>query len=168
MNKSTQTTNSALLRPSATCPASANDDSILVPKSSKTYSRPFGSTRGRGAIRVPTASVDDERPLLRNNSYNTLRETMVSYVSSPWTKQGLLPRRAASRLRPLTEEKQMANNLLKCATQARTNAQLLSVSSGGIRTLSREDALRARGEILEAIRRLQAFEKELAKKIDAT
>jgi hypothetical protein len=61
----------------------------------------------------------------------------------------------------------MANNLLKCATQARRNAQLLSVSSGGIRTLSREDALRARGEILEAIRRLQAFEKELAKKIDA-
>jgi hypothetical protein len=38
-------------------------------------------------------------------------------------------------------------------------------SSGGIRTLSREDALRARGEILEALRRLQAFEKELAKKI---
>jgi hypothetical protein len=65
------------------------------------------------------------------------------------------------------KEKKMANNVLKCATQARTNAQLLSVSSGDVRTLSREDALRARGEILEAIRRLQAFEKELAKKIDA-
>jgi hypothetical protein len=61
----------------------------------------------------------------------------------------------------------MANNILTCATQARTNAQLLSVSAGGIRTLSQEDAHKARGEILEAIRRLQAFEKELAKKIDA-
>jgi hypothetical protein len=66
-----------------------------------------------------------------------------------------------------TEEKQMANNILTCATQARTNAQLLSVSADGIRTLSREDAHKARGEILEAIRRLQAFEKELTKKIDA-
>ena len=66
----------------------------------------------------------------------------------------------------LAEEKQVANNILKCALQARTNAQLLSVSIGGIRALSREDALKARGEILEAIRRLQAFEKELAKKID--
>jgi hypothetical protein len=62
----------------------------------------------------------------------------------------------------------MTNNILKCATQARTNAQLLSVSSGSIRTLSREDALRARGEILEALRRLQEFEKALAKKIDAS
>jgi len=67
----------------------------------------------------------------------------------------------------LAEEKQVANNILKCALQARTNAQLLSVSIGGIRALSHEDALKARGEILEAIRRLQAFEKELAKKIDA-
>jgi hypothetical protein len=62
----------------------------------------------------------------------------------------------------------MASNILTCATQARTNAQLLSVSAGSIRTLSREDAQKARGEILEAIRRLEAFEKELAKKIDAT
>ena len=69
--------------------------------------------------------------------------------------------------RKLREEKQMANNILQCASQARTNSQLLSVSSGNIRTLSREDAVKARGEILEAIRRLQAFEKELAKKIDA-
>jgi len=35
MNKSTQTTVSVL----ATCPASANDDSMLVPRSSKTFSR---------------------------------------------------------------------------------------------------------------------------------
>jgi hypothetical protein len=74
---------------------------------------------------------------------------------------------ACSQSLELAEEKQVANNILKCALQARTNAQLLSVSTGGIRALSREDALKARGEILEAIRRLQAFEKELAKKIDA-
>jgi len=61
----------------------------------------------------------------------------------------------------------VGNNILKCAAQARTNAQLLSVSSSGIRTLSRDDAVKARGEVLEAIRRLQAFEKELTKKIDA-
>jgi hypothetical protein len=61
----------------------------------------------------------------------------------------------------------MTDNMLKLAQQARTNAQLLSVSTGGIRSLTREDALKARGEILEAVRRLQAFEKELTKKIDA-
>ena len=61
----------------------------------------------------------------------------------------------------------MTSNIMKCATQARTNAQLLSVSTGGIRALPREDALKARREILEAIRRLQDFEKELTKKIDA-
>jgi hypothetical protein len=34
----------------------------------------------------------------------------------------------------------MTNNILKLAQQARTNAQLLTVSQGGIRTLTREDA----------------------------
>ena len=60
----------------------------------------------------------------------------------------------------------MTNNLLKLAGQARTNAQLLTVSSGAIKSLSHEDALRARGEISEAIRRLQMVEKDLAKKLE--
>jgi len=59
----------------------------------------------------------------------------------------------------------MTNNILKLAQQARTNAQLLSVSHGGIRSMMHEDALKARGEIAEAIRRLQEIEKELAKKL---
>src|SRR5262245_11124884 len=130
-------------------------------------SRTSGSAGGRGSNPRPYRDPRRRAPIAAQQFLEHLRETMVSFVSSPWMTQGLLPRRAAGRLRSLTEEKQMANNLLKCATQARTNAQLLSVSSGGVRTLSREDALRARGEILEAIRRLQAFEKELAKKIDA-
>ena len=60
----------------------------------------------------------------------------------------------------------MTNNILKLAQQARTNAQLLTVSQGGIRSLTREDALRTRGYVIEAIRRLQVFEKDLAKKLD--
>jgi hypothetical protein len=55
---------------------------------------------------------------------------------------------------------------LKLAQQARTNAQLLTVSQGGIRSLTREDALKTRGDVVEAIRRLQVFEKDLAKKLD--
>jgi hypothetical protein len=41
MNKSTQTTMSILARPRATWPASANDESMLVPRSCKTFSRPL-------------------------------------------------------------------------------------------------------------------------------
>jgi hypothetical protein len=63
-------------------------------------------------------------------------------------------------------ESDMTNNILKLAQQARTNAQLLSVSQGGIRSLTRDDALKIRGDIVEAIRRLQGFEKDLAKKLD--
>jgi hypothetical protein len=76
--------------------------------------------------------------------------------------------RAVETVRPDGQEDgDMTDNILKLAQQARTNAQLLSVSTGGIRSLTREDALKARGEILEAARRLQAFEKELTKKIEA-
>jgi hypothetical protein len=64
------------------------------------------------------------------------------------------------------KEDNMTNNILKLAQQARTNAQLLTVSQGGIRSLTREDALKIRGDIVEAIRRLQVFEKDLAKKLD--
>jgi hypothetical protein len=60
----------------------------------------------------------------------------------------------------------MTNNILKLAQQARTNAQLLTVSQGSIRSLTREDALKIRGDVVEAIRRLQVFEKDLAKKLD--
>ena len=60
----------------------------------------------------------------------------------------------------------MTDNILKLAQQARTNAQLLSISQGGIRSLTREEATKTRGEITEAIRRLQMFEKDLAKKLD--
>ena len=63
-------------------------------------------------------------------------------------------------------DENMTNNILKLAQQARTNAQLLTVSQGGIRSLTREDALRARGDVVEAIRRLQVLEKDLAKKLD--
>ena len=56
----------------------------------------------------------------------------------------------------------MTDNILKLAQQARTNAQLLSISQGGIRSLTREEATKTRGEITEAIRRLQMFEKDLA------
>jgi len=55
---------------------------------------------------------------------------------------------------------------LKLARQARVNAQMLSVNHKGIRDLSHEDALKVRGEIDEAIRRLQEFRKDLAKKLD--
>jgi hypothetical protein len=58
------------------------------------------------------------------------------------------------------------NNILKLAGQARVNAQMLSVNHKGIRDLSHEDALKVRGEIDEAIRRLQEFGKDLAKKLD--
>ena len=61
----------------------------------------------------------------------------------------------------------MSDNILKLAQQARTNAQLLSVSHKGIWSMTHEEALRARGEIAEAIRRLQMFEKDLAKKINS-
>ena len=61
----------------------------------------------------------------------------------------------------------MTSNIFALARQARANAQLLSVSVGAIRDLSREDAVKVRGEITEAIRRLQMFEKDLAKKIDS-
>lgn len=64
------------------------------------------------------------------------------------------------------KEDNMTNNILKLAQQARTNAQLLTVSQGGIRSLTREDALKTRGDVVEAIRRLQVFEKDLAKKLD--
>jgi hypothetical protein len=64
------------------------------------------------------------------------------------------------------KEDNMTNNILKLAQQARTNAQLLTVSQGGIRSLTREDALKTRGDVVEAIRRLQVFEKGLAKKLD--
>ena len=64
------------------------------------------------------------------------------------------------------KEDNMTNNILKLAQQARTNAQLLTVSQGGIRSLTREDALKIRGDVVEAIRRLQVFEKDLAKKLD--
>jgi len=60
----------------------------------------------------------------------------------------------------------VTDNILKLAQQARTNAQLLSISQGGIRSLAREEATKIRGEITEAIRRLQMFEKDLAKKLD--
>ena len=60
----------------------------------------------------------------------------------------------------------MTNNILKLAQQARTNAQLLTVSQSGIRSLTREDALKTRGDVVEAIRRLQVFEKDLSKKLD--
>ena len=60
----------------------------------------------------------------------------------------------------------MTDKILKLAQQARTNAQLLSISQGGIRSLTREEATKTRGEITEAIRRLQMFEKDLAKKLD--
>ena len=40
-NKSTQTTSSTLSRPLATWPASANDDSMLVPSSKRTFKRPL-------------------------------------------------------------------------------------------------------------------------------
>jgi hypothetical protein len=61
----------------------------------------------------------------------------------------------------------VSDNILKLAQQARTNAQLLSVSHKGIWSMTHEEALRARGEIAEAIRRLQMFEKDLAKKINS-
>jgi hypothetical protein len=64
------------------------------------------------------------------------------------------------------EESAVTDNILKLAQQARTNAQLLSISQGGIRSLTREEATKTRGEITEAIRRLQMFEKDLAKKLD--
>ena len=64
------------------------------------------------------------------------------------------------------KEDNMTNNILKLAQQARTNAQLLTVSQGGIQSLTREDALKTRGDVVEAIRRLQVFEKDLAKKLD--
>ena len=64
------------------------------------------------------------------------------------------------------KEDNMTNNILKLAQQARTNAQLLTVSQGGIRSLTREDALKTRGDVVETIRRLQMFEKDLAKKLD--
>jgi hypothetical protein len=64
------------------------------------------------------------------------------------------------------KEDNMTNNILTLAQQARTNAQLLTVSQGGIRSLTREDALKTRGDVVEAIRRLQVFEKDLAKKLD--
>ena len=64
------------------------------------------------------------------------------------------------------KEDNMTNNILKLAQQARTNAQLLTVSQSGIRSLTREDALKTRGDVVEAIRRLQVFEKDLAKKLD--
>jgi hypothetical protein len=64
------------------------------------------------------------------------------------------------------EESDVTDNILKLAQQARTNAQLLSISQGGIRSLTREEATKTRGEITEAIRRLQMFEKDLAKKLD--
>ena len=64
------------------------------------------------------------------------------------------------------KEDNMTNNILKLAQQARTNAQLLTVNQSGIRSLTREDALKTRGEVVEAIRRLQVFEKDLAKKLD--
>ena len=64
------------------------------------------------------------------------------------------------------KEDNMTNNILKLAQQARTNAQLLTVSQGGIRSLTREDALKTRGDVVEAIRRLQVFEKDLVKKLD--
>jgi hypothetical protein len=64
------------------------------------------------------------------------------------------------------KEDNMTNNILNLAQQARTNAQLLTVSQGSIRSLTREDALKARGDVVEAIRRLQVFEKDLAKKLD--
>ena len=64
------------------------------------------------------------------------------------------------------EESDVTDKILKLAQQARTNAQLLSISQGGIRSLTREEATKTRGEITEAIRRLQMFEKDLAKKLD--
>jgi hypothetical protein len=64
------------------------------------------------------------------------------------------------------EESDVTDNILKLAQQARTNAQLLSISQGGIRSLTRGEATKIRGEITEAIRRLQMFEKDLAKKLD--
>jgi hypothetical protein len=64
------------------------------------------------------------------------------------------------------EESDVTDNILKLAQQSRTNAQLLSISQGGIRSLTREEATKIRGEIAEAIRRLQMFEKDLAKKLD--
>jgi hypothetical protein len=60
----------------------------------------------------------------------------------------------------------MTDNILKLAQQARTNAQLLTVSQGSIRLLTRADAVKIRGDVAEAIRRLQVFEKDLAKKLD--
>jgi hypothetical protein len=60
------------------------------------------------------------------------------------------------------------SNILKLAAQARVNAQLLSVGRKSVWDLSYEDALKARGEIDEAIRRLQELEKDLAKKLDTS
>jgi hypothetical protein len=64
------------------------------------------------------------------------------------------------------EENGVTDNILKLAQQARTNAQLLSVSQSGIRSLTREEAIKIRGDVTEAIRRLQMFEKDLVKKLD--
>jgi hypothetical protein len=64
------------------------------------------------------------------------------------------------------EENDVTDNILKLAQQARTNAQLLSVSQSGIRSLTREEGIKIRGDVTEAIRRLQMFEKDLAKKLD--
>lgn len=61
----------------------------------------------------------------------------------------------------------MSNNILKLAQQARTNAQLLSVSHKGIWSMTHEEALKARGDVTEAIRRLQMLEKDLTKKLDS-
>ena len=60
------------------------------------------------------------------------------------------------------------SNILKLAAQARVNAQLLSVGRKGVWDLSYEDASKARGEIDEAIRRLQELQKDLAKKLDTS
>jgi hypothetical protein len=74
------------------------------------------------------------------------------------------PRRTGSMARE--EENDVTDNILKLAQQARTNAQLLSVSQSSIRSLTREEAIKIRGDVTEAIRRLQMFDKDLAKKLD--